>query len=258
MESHADDHLTPPPQSTTNEFITETHTMNANPKFSSSNETLANQQSHKEDIYFETSGNGNLSESQQPTGPSNQEEQEEPIEEEEEAEDEEEPDWEQISQHEPAQTDVPIFLSARDRRDAAFSRFGAALDECHANLKNSVDELLSTAASIHHVQSEKLDELEMEIKQHFIGNEEKRAAMHQRLQESATAAQGLFSQLLQRVSQPLHSASLEINALLPAKGKESQKENEMNLNQKRILPMTSEASSIRKRSNMNSSPLETI
>ena len=133
-------------------------------------------------------------------------------------EEEEEPDWEAISQHEPASTDVPIFLSARDRRDAAFARFGAALDECHASLKHSVDELLSTAAQIHHVQSEKLDELEMEIKQHFVQNEVKRDAMHQKLQESATAAQGLFSQLLLRVSQPLQTAcgQLNLNSLLLA------------------------------------------
>jgi len=127
-----------------------------------------------------------------------------------EEQEEEDPNWEIISKHEPAQTDVPIFLSARDHRDEAYARFGAALDECHASLKHSVDELLSTAASIHHVHSEKLDELEIAIKDHFVGNEAKRDAMHRKLQESATAAQGLFSQLLMRVSQPLADTSAEI------------------------------------------------
>jgi len=124
------------------------------------------------------------------------------VEREDEELEEEEPNWEAISLHEPAKSDVPIFLSARNRRETAFSRFSEALDECHASLKHSVDELLTTAAKIHHDQSEKLDELEMEIKQYCVGNEQKRAVMHKRLEESATAAQGLFSQLLMRVSQP--------------------------------------------------------
>ena len=124
----------------------------------------------------------------------------------------EDPDWEVISLHEPAKSDVPIFLSARNSRNDAHLRFGAALDECHASLKNSMDELLSTAASIHHVQSEKLDALEMEIKHLLVENEDRRATMQQKLQESATAAHGLFTELLMKVSQPLKMTCAQIHA----------------------------------------------
>ena len=69
---------------------------------------------------------------------------------------EEEPNWELISQHEPARTDVPLFLSARDRRDAAEERFIAALDEANASLKQSIDDVLKVAADIFHIQKEKV------------------------------------------------------------------------------------------------------
>ena len=116
-------------------------------------------------------------------------------------EDEEEPDWDEIASHEPAKTDVPIFLAARDRRSAADERFAIALDECHASLKQSIDILLGVAAEIHNVQSEKLDNLEMQLKQDFSDNDEARRNMQKKLEESASLAQGLFSQLLMRLSQ---------------------------------------------------------
>jgi len=131
----------------------------------------------------------------------------------EEEEQEEEPDWESIAQHEPAQTDVPVFLSARDHRDAADERFAAMLDECHKALHQAVDDLLNTAADIHNVQREKLDALELQLKTDFVCNEEARATMQRRLEESATAAQGLFAKLLMRVSQPLFAAAGKANSI---------------------------------------------
>eukprot|EP00978_Attheya_sp_CCMP212_P016620 scaffold43696_cov48-Attheya_sp.AAC.9 len=118
-------------------------------------------------------------------------------------EDEEEPHWDDIAQHEPARTDVPIFLSARERRNAADTRFAQALDECNEALNRSIGELVRVAADVSNAQTEKLDDLERSLKQDFIYNEENRAIMQQRLEESATAAQGLFAQLMMRVSQPL-------------------------------------------------------
>jgi hypothetical protein len=59
------------------------------------------------------------------------------------------------------------------------------------------------AADLSNAQTEKLDDLERSLKQDFIYNEENRAIMQQRLEESATVAQAHFAQLMMRVSQPL-------------------------------------------------------
>lgn len=130
---------------------------------------------------------------------------------EQEDDEDDEPDWNVILQHEPAKTDAPVFLAARDRRDVADERFAAALDQCHAVLKQCIEDLLKTAANIHNMQREKLDGLEIELKDYFTQNEENRVLMEKRLQESATAAQGLFAQLLMRVSQPIATATKNLN-----------------------------------------------
>lgn len=128
--------------------------------------------------------------------------------------DDDEPDWDAVAQHEPAKTDAPIFLAARDRRAAANERFAAVLDEIHASLRHSVDEILKTAADMHNEQRERLDDYEIELKRDFIENEAARDVMHKKLEESATAAQGLFAQLLMRVSQPLASAGDQVHGML--------------------------------------------
>lgn len=104
--------------------------------------------------------------------------------------------------HDPARTDVPVFLDARDRRDAADLRFSQSMDELNETLKASVEGILAAAAEIHQMMSSKLDQMEDQLKDSFEMNEEARAAMEKKLQESADAAQGLFANLLMRVSQP--------------------------------------------------------
>ena len=114
---------------------------------------------------------------------------------------EEDLDWDSIAQHEPAQSDVPVFLTARERRDAAEAQFAAALDEAHASLKECCADLLKTAADLFNVQRERLDVMESHIKQDFATNEESRANMQKNLEESASAAQAQFTQLMMRVTQ---------------------------------------------------------
>lgn len=116
-------------------------------------------------------------------------------------EDDEEPDWVTIAQHEPAKSDVPLFIGAKDRREAAEARFASALDEAHANLKQCSDDLLKTAADLYNVQREKLDAMEVQIKQDFVDNELARSQMQTKLEESASAAQAQFAQLMMRVTQ---------------------------------------------------------
>ncbi len=114
---------------------------------------------------------------------------------------EDEPDWATIAEHEPAKSDVPLFLDARDRREAAQARFAAALDEADAKLKQCRDDLLKTAADLYNVQREKLDSMEVQIKQDFVDNEIARSQMQIKLEESASAAQAQFAQLMMRVTQ---------------------------------------------------------
>lgn len=139
-------------------------------------------------------------------------------EEEEEEEEEDEPDWEKIIQHEPAKTDVPIFLSARELRDQADIRFAQALDECDLSLKHLIDEILGVAADLYNAQRSELELMEENLRQSFVENEEKREIMHQKLEQSATAAQGLFAQLLMRVSQPLNDMTSAMMSSLNARG----------------------------------------
>ena len=94
-----------------------------------------------------------------------------------------------------------MFIDSRDRREAAETRFASALDEAHASLKQCSDELLKTAADLYNVQREKLDVMEVQIKQDFVDNELARSQMQIKLEESASAAQAQFAQLMMRVTQ---------------------------------------------------------
>jgi hypothetical protein len=113
-------------------------------------------------------------------------------------------DWDKLAQSEPAATDIPIFLGAHSRKEAANERFAAILDECHSSLHECVDALLQTVADVHNLHSNQMEAMEADIKHNLVCNDEARAQMQLRLQESATAAQGLFAKLLQRVTEPLH------------------------------------------------------
>lgn len=112
----------------------------------------------------------------------------------------EEPDWDTITRYEPAATDAPLFLAAREKRYAAETRFAAALDDAHANLKLVCEEILIVAANVYHDRKEKLDAMETEIKQDFIDNEERHSAMSKKLEEFAQKAQAQFQELMKRLA----------------------------------------------------------
>ena len=115
-------------------------------------------------------------------------------------EEEPEPDWETIAQNEPAKSDVPMFLAARDKRYAADARFATALDMAHANLKQCCDDLLNIAADVINAKQEKLDAMETQIKQDFVDNEISRSNMSKKLQEFAAQAQAQFQELMMRLA----------------------------------------------------------
>ena len=115
---------------------------------------------------------------------------------------EEEPDWDTITKHEPAKLEVPIFLAARERREAADSRFASAIDDYQACMDNSFQELTQAVVDMYNDRSMKLNEYEQMLKQDFVSNDEMRASLRSKLEESATAAHNIFEALLRRVMPP--------------------------------------------------------
>jgi hypothetical protein len=122
-------------------------------------------------------------------------------------------DWEKLAEHEPTRKDLQIFNAAQQRKRAADVRFAYAMDECHKKLQVCITDFLKTVGAIYSLQSDELDAIESDIKQHLVSNDELRAKMQTRLEESANAAQGLFQQLLQRVAMPLQNMTNSISGV---------------------------------------------
>mmetsp|Transcript_28153 Transcript_28153/g.41585 ORF Transcript_28153/g.41585 Transcript_28153/m.41585 type:complete len:236 (-) Transcript_28153:1032-1739(-) len=115
-----------------------------------------------------------------------------------------EPDWENLGENEPVvKEQIELFLKTREIRDEADSRFAVAMDECNASMEKAKEQILQAAADIHHFHQERLDNLEAEIKQRVVWNHQLRTQMTKELEDTRSKAQGLFSQLLMSVSQPL-------------------------------------------------------
>mmetsp|Transcript_22975 Transcript_22975/g.52614 ORF Transcript_22975/g.52614 Transcript_22975/m.52614 type:complete len:178 (-) Transcript_22975:212-745(-) len=111
-----------------------------------------------------------------------------------------EPDWEEVAKHPPASSDVPRFLSARERRAAAEATFSAALDELHERYTLQVNQMLTAAAEVYNAQKQHLDEMEESILMSMTENDKARREMEVKLNESAARAQSLFQSLLMRVT----------------------------------------------------------
>lgn len=135
--------------------------------------------------------------------PARQEEQEQ----EEEQQDDDDMDWDKLAQSEPARTDIPIFLAALSHKESADDRLAHVLDDAHQSLLGAVEALLTTVANVHNMQRDRLEAMEADIKHNLVCNDQARAAMQVRLEESAHAAQGLFAKLLQRVTAPIQMAT---------------------------------------------------
>ncbi|KAL7550475.1 hypothetical protein ACHAWF_013697 [Thalassiosira exigua] len=114
----------------------------------------------------------------------------------------EEPDWDAIMKHEPAKSEVPAFLAARGRREAACARFGAAIDEYQAAVEGYAQELTQTVADLYNARTVKLDEYDRILQHDYVANDKVRAKLKDDLEESAAAAHSMFGELLKRVTQP--------------------------------------------------------
>ena len=111
----------------------------------------------------------------------------------------EEPDWDAIMQHEPARSEVPLFLSARGRRDAALSRFETAIEQFQTEVEGHAQNLTQVVADVYNSRTMKLDEYETVLKNDYVENDKTRASMQSSLEESANVAQNMFGELMRRV-----------------------------------------------------------
>eukprot|EP00986_Skeletonema_menzelii_P000323 scaffold92_cov140-Skeletonema_menzelii.AAC.2 len=113
---------------------------------------------------------------------------------------EEDPNWETIMQHEPARTEVPIFLSGRERKEAASDSYSTALDALHDSVNKSAESLVEIVVTLLHARAQKLVDIEGELTHDYIQNDKRREMMEKKLEENARAAQRMLANLLKRVS----------------------------------------------------------
>ena len=113
-----------------------------------------------------------------------------------------EPDWGKIMQHEPAQTEVPVFLNGRERREAACSRFQSSIEDYHAIMDGYAQELTQTVADLYNNRMLKLNEHEQILKHEYAFNDESRGQMLRKLQDSSASIQKMFQEMIMRVMLP--------------------------------------------------------
>ena len=139
--------------------------------------------------------------------------------------DEEEPNWEEITQHEPARSEVPKFLSGRERKEAASDSYSNALDRLHDAVNKSAENLVEIVVTLLHDRGQKLVDIEGELTRQYVQNDKSRKMMEQRLEENARRAQGMFANLLKRVSAV--NQGPDDNLLAQKKMRLSEDENQM-------------------------------
>eukprot|EP00956_Cyclotella_meneghiniana_P026731 scaffold58490_cov20-Cyclotella_meneghiniana.AAC.2 len=109
----------------------------------------------------------------------------------------EEPDWDAITQHEPAKTEVPIYLKARNRREIALARLHTAIQDFQC-----LQDLTQAMVYKYNDQSAKLDEYKCMLK-------EIQSKMKTDIDESANDANQMFDKLMDRVLQRFSMSTSE-------------------------------------------------
>lgn len=119
---------------------------------------------------------------------------------EEEEEQEAEPDWQMIASNPRAKDDVPVFLSAQQKRRDAENRFACAMDSAFEELRFCSESLLRIAAGVSNSKSEQLDHMEANIREVFIQNHQSMSDMNTKLQAFAIQAQKQVEELKARLA----------------------------------------------------------
>lgn len=110
------------------------------------------------------------------------------------------PDWQAIASYSPAKDDVPLFLASRQKRHDAEIKFEAAMDSAFEALRFCTDTLLRVAAEVSNGKLERLNDMEMNIKEILVENDQVRNDMNQKLQQFAVQAQKQFEELMSRLA----------------------------------------------------------
>jgi hypothetical protein len=113
------------------------------------------------------------------------------------------PDWDELTVYEPSRDNVRIFLTARDKLQASEDHLSGALDEIHVALKAEVQAILQVAADLHDHHESICMDLEEDVQFNVVSNHKRRGELQKSLEDSAKQAQGVFAQLLARVSRTL-------------------------------------------------------
>lgn len=109
-----------------------------------------------------------------------------------------------MGENDPAtQEQIELFLKTREIRDQTDDSFSKVMDECNTILEDAKKQILQAAADMHNVHRQELNDLERDIRGTLVWNHEARTKMKLELEETQSRAQGLFSQLLMTVSQPM-------------------------------------------------------
>lgn len=114
-----------------------------------------------------------------------------------------EPEWDELAEFEPTSDNVRCFLEARERFQHAEERLSQALDDIHAGLKAEADAIVQILLDLHNRHESNCLSFEHDIQYHLIQNGKRKAALQKSLEESAKQAQGLFANLLSRLSHKL-------------------------------------------------------
>jgi hypothetical protein len=108
-----------------------------------------------------------------------------------------------LAEYEPSRENVRIFLTTRDKLQASEDHLSSVLDEIHVALKAEVQAILQVAADLYDHHESICIDMEEDIQSNLMNNHKRRNELQKSLQDSAMQAQGLFAQLLARVSRAL-------------------------------------------------------
>jgi hypothetical protein len=111
------------------------------------------------------------------------------------------PDWDELGDSECNREKTRSFLHAREQFQSAEEALSQNLDDIHEGLKAEVEAIIQAAVDIHEQHHTTCMALEDDIQYQVMENRKRRACLQEKLEESAKQAQGLFANLLSRLSQ---------------------------------------------------------
>lgn len=113
------------------------------------------------------------------------------------------PDWEDLLEYEPSRERILSFLDEREKRNHTMKTFGQSLDDIHSGLESEIEAILQISSNLFNQHEKLYLHSENEIEFFVMENYERRGNLQKELEKSAKHAQGLFANLLSRISQSI-------------------------------------------------------